>query len=728
MTAAEGSLLHLCALAGVAPSYRDPWSNEHPVSPETLRAILAAMGIGTATERDVAASIIELEHAQWRSLLPPVVTFVVGETASVPVTLADGAAERRLHWVIDLEAGERREGWVALDSLTVLAEWHDGRRRLVRLALPIAELLPMGYHRLAATVGEQTGDTTLIAAPARCYLPRELDQGGSAWGLTTQLYALRSARDWGIGDFGGLATLSIEVARRGGRTVGINPLHALFPAAPRHASPYSPSSRLFLNPLYIDVASVPDVTDDCLAAAGSDVASARATSLVDHEAVAARKRPVFERLYRDFAQRHLGAVPSARGEEFRRFQRDGGRTLGAYAIFSALHEHMLARGESFCWRDWPVALREAGSPEVARFAAEHRAHVELQEYLQWEAERQLADAARVGAEAGLTLGLYRDLAVGVDPNGAEAWADPMMTVTGASVGAPPDMLNLKGQDWGLAPVSPVALGRAGYAPFIAALRANMNHAGILRIDHVMALQHLYWVPRGASAVEGAYVSYPLADLRRILALESWRRHCAVIGEDLGTVPAGFREAMAESAVLSYRVLVFERNHDGGFLSPERYPALATASFSTHDIATLRGFWLGRDIDWRRTLDLYPNAEAAEEDRQERRRTRRRLLEALIRAAALPPEAAARLLPDDDDPVYAPELAEAVYRFLGHSPARLVLLPIEDALGETEQANLPGTIAGHPNWQRKLSLALEEIAGNAAFGRVASALDEARQEL
>jgi 4-alpha-glucanotransferase len=256
----------------------------------------------------------------------------------------------------------------------------------------------------------------------------------------------------------------------------------------------------------------------------------------------------------------------------------------------------------------------------------------------------------------------------------------------------------------------------------------MNHAGILRIDHVMALQHLYWVPRGASAVEGAYVSYPLADLRRILALESWRRHCAVIGEDLGTVPAGFREAMAESAVLSYRVLVFERNHDGGFLSPECYPALATASFSTHDIATLRGFWLGRDIDWRRTLDLYPNAEAAEVDRQERRRTRRRLLEALIRAAALPPEAAARLLPDDDDPVYAPELAEAVYRFLGHSPARLVLLPIEDALGESEQANLPGTIAGHPNWQRKLSLALEEIAGNAAFARIASALDEARQEL
>jgi 4-alpha-glucanotransferase len=726
MSPEETSLLRLSALAGVAPSYADAWGNERRVSPETLRSLLAAMGFEVASERQVAAGIAELEGAAWQTLLPRVVTLVVGEMASVPVTLEDAGNNRSLHWAIDLEAGERLEGSAALDALTELGEWRDSRRRLVRKALPIASVLPPGYHRLTATVGEQAGETTLIAAPARCYLPSALDEGGSGWGLTTQLYALRSGRNWGIGDFGDLAALSVEVARRGGRSVGVNPLHALFPAEPRHVSPYSPSSRLFLNALYIDVAAVPDVTDDCLAAAAGAAAAARGTLLVDHEAVAMLKRPVFERLHKRFAEHHLGSGPSARGEAFRRFQRDGGRMLGTFATFTALHEHMLAKGESFCWRDWAAPLRDAGSPEVARFAAEHRSRVELQEYLQWEADRQLGAAAGAGAAAGLTLGLYRDLAVGVDPNGAEAWGDPAMMITGASLGAPPDDYNLKGQDWGLAPVSPVALGRAAYAPFIAALRANMAHAGILRIDHVMALRQLYWVPRGASAADGAYVSYPLPDLRRILALESWRQRCAVIGEDLGTVPEGFREAMAQSAVLSYRLLLFERNHDGGFRLPEHYPALATAAFSTHDIATLAGYWLGRDLDWRRALDLYPSAEISEADRQERARTRRRLLEALIAVGALPPEAAARLLPRDDQPVYAAELAEAVYRFLGRSRSRLVLLQIEDALGELEQANLPGTVAVHPNWRRKLSLGLEEIAGDEGFGRVASALDQARK--
>ena len=736
MTATDRSLLRLARLAGVAPSYRDAWNKPRRVSPETLRMILAAMGFAVATPGDIAAAITDLEAMEWRTLLPPVVTALSDTPVTVPITAEEGQGS--VSWTITLESGERREGAGALDTMEVLAEKRERKRRLRRLALPLGAGLPPGYHRLAVTVGAASAETVLIVAPPHCHLPPELDEGGRAWGATVQLYALRSVRNWGMGDFTDLATLAAGVAQRGARTLGINPLHALFPAEPRHISPYSPSSRLFLNPLYLDTEAVPDFVHSTAAQARvaapkveTMLAAARDSELVDYEKIALLKWPVFEELHRAFAQRHLGpekdGALSERGADFRRFQREGGGALAAYATFTALHEHMMRESGSFCWQDWPAPLRDSASPEVARFAVEHRPRIELHQYLQWEAERQLGDAARAAEAAGLSIGLYRDLAVGVDPNGAEAWADPSMMVTGASVGAPPDALNLKGQDWGLAPVNPVVLRRQAYAPFIAALRANMRHAGVLRIDHVMALMHLYWVPRGASPAEGAYVDYPFDDLRRILALESQRQSCAVIGEDLGTVPAGFREAMRETRVLSYRLVLFERGRGGRFLPPEDYPELATASFSTHDLATLRGFWLGRDLEWRKLLDLYPSADMAEKDRQERRRDRRRLLDALIQAGTLAPEAAKRLLPNDDEPVFEPELAEAVHRFLGRTKSRLTLMQVEDAVGELEQANLPGTVYEHPNWRRKLSLALDQMLHDPLFLRITAAIAEARQE-
>jgi 4-alpha-glucanotransferase len=279
----------------------------------------------------------------------------------------------------------------------------------------------------------------------------------------------------------------------------------------------------------------------------------------------------------------------------------------------------------------------------------------------------------------------------------------------------------------LAPINPVALRRQAYAPFVDALRANMRHAGVLRIDHVMALKHLYWVPRGATPAAGAYVAYPFDDLRHILALESRRHGCAVIGEDLGTVPAGFRETMQEAQVLSYRVLLFERDAAGGFAAPGTYPPLAAASFSTHDIATLQGFWLGRDLEWRRSLHLYPDEAAPAADTEERRQDRRRLLDALIAAGLLDRAEADRLLPEPDAPVWRPSLATAVHRFLGRTASRLVLLQMEDALGEVEQANLPGTVDEHPNWRRKLGLALEALAGDAMFRDQTAAVAAGRAE-
>jgi 4-alpha-glucanotransferase len=726
MAATDRGLLRLARAAGVATSYRDAWNRVCRVTPATLRTILGAMGFAAATPEEAKESASRVEAEAWRALLMPVVTTLADESAAIPLTLA-ASESRRLAWELHLEHGERRAGEARTEALDVL----EGKGRRQRRALALGADLPPGYHRLAVMLGEARAETVLIVAPRRCHLPAEMADG-RVWAISAQLHALRSSRNWGIGDFGNLATLAAAAGERGARVLGLNPLHALFPGEPRHISPYSPSSRLFLNPLYLDIPATPDFAQSTTAqacaaapAAANSLALARASELIDYERVAALKRPIFAELYRSFRERELGAEPGERGRDFRRFQEAGGPALRIFATFTALHEHMLSEGGGFSWQDWPVPLRDARSPAVARFVAEHGERVELHEYLQWEADRQLAGAARAGAAAGLSVGFYRDLAVGVDPAGADAWADPAMAATGAGVGAPPDLLNLKGQDWGLTPVHPGALRDSAYAPFIAALRANMRHAGALRIDHVMALKHLYWIPRGAPPAQGTYVAYPFEDLRRIVALESQRQRCAVIGEDLGTVPAGFREAMAESGILSYRLMLFERDGKGGFLPPSRYPALATASFSTHDLPTLKGFWLGRDLAWRRDLDLYPTPAMATQDREERRRDRRRLLAALIAAKLLSDAAAARLLPDDDEPIYEPQLVLAVHRFLGLARSSLALMQIEDAVGELEQANLPGTVHEHPNWRRKLSLSLDQILNDPLFRRLTEALDTAR---
>jgi len=371
-------------------------------------------------------------------------------------------------------------------------------------------------------------------------------------------------------------------------------------------------------------------------------------------------------------------------------------------------------------------MRNPRSPEVAEFAAAHRDRVEFFQFLQWQADHQLAAAAAAGRESGLSIGLYRDLAVGADPNGAEAWADQELVAPRASIGAPPDALSRAGQNWGLAPINPQVLRRQGFAPFVACLRANMQYAGILRIDHVMSLNRLYWIPNGMEATDGCYVRYPFDDLLRLVALESCRQGCAVVGEDLGTVPQGFRETMRAANLLSYRVLVFERRQGGDFAPPAEYPPLAAASAATHDLATLEGFWLGRDIAWRRRLGLYPDAQAELAEMAERRRDRRLLLQALAGEGLLAPKDFGKFLSDSDEPTYAPELGDAIQRYLARSRARLMLVQLEDVVGESEQANLPGTIDGHPNWRRRLGRTLEEIIDGPELCRIAALVEEARR--
>ena len=718
----RAALVRLANRLGIEANFTDALGQSHQVSHETLLALIGAFGLPA----DPSAALRALEEEERAAPLElGAVHLVHAESASPTLTLRPPPGCTEVLWRCRLEAGLERFGRIKISSAV------EGES----VALPLPTRLPLGYHQLELEARRVRTKLSLIVAPANCYLPDAVGPGARSWGLTCQFYGLRSENNWGIGDFSDLARLAGLAGSRGAATLGINPLHALFVAEPLHIGPYSPSSRTWLNYLYIDPTAVPGFAEDETVRAlmggqwfGATHYAACSAELIDYGAVAACKRAVLEALFRRFCSGELADTGAARnrlGKTFRDFQQRGGRALADFAIFEALHEHYTTQRREFSWRQWPLPMRNPRSREVAEFAAARGDRVEFFQFLQWEADRQLAAAARAGRHQGLSVGLYRDLAVGANPNGAEAWADQELVAPGASIGAPPDALSRAGQNWGLAPINPLALRRQGYAPFIASLRANMRHAGILRIDHVMSLNRLYWIPSGTKSNVGSYVNYPLADLLRILALESHRQACAVIGEDLGTVPHGFRKTIRAANVLSYRVLVFERRRDGGFVPPGDYPSLAAATEATHDIATLKGFWLGRDLEWRRRLNVYPNAAAAAAEATERRSDRRLLLEALLREGLLAAEDVGQFLPEDGEPVYSTKLADAILSYLARSRARLMLVQLEDVVGESEQANLPGTTDAHPNWRRRMPLRLEDIAVGADLQRVAAVTMEGR---
>ena len=728
IVAAPADRLHeLADRLGLLRQYVSAAGDTRHVSDESLRALSAALGFAAQSDADAERSLDELAKGRGRPL-DPVIVVIEGR----PLDTAWRASkhDQQVAWRLVEENGAVREGMAPVHVVRAV----DAPSGDARLRLPL-DGVAIGYHRLDASCGDNAGSTTLIVVPPRAYLPEEWGRDARRdWAITAQLYSLRSSRNWGIGDFSDLGVLADRAAGFGASAIGLNPLHALFPANPRHLSPYSPSSRAFLNPIYIDVESVPEwvLCDDARAIADEDgfanaLQAARDSEFVDYEAVWRLKGRMLLALYRALCTERSRQPGSDRAVAFEAFKQAGGDALKRFATFEALQQHFLERGAGLSWRGWPSAYRDAGSTEVAAFAAEHADAVELSQYLQWEADRQLGLQADAMRRAGMTTGLYRDVAVGVDPNGAEAWGDQSLLVAGAAVGAPPDVYNPNGQDWGLTPFNPIALQRRAFAPFIAAIRASMRHAGAIRIDHVIGLKRLYWVPIGMTADAGGYIAYPFDELMGIVALESWRHRCFVVGEDLGTVPEGFREDAERLALLSYRVLMFEREGgDGAFLPPTAYPELAAAAVSTHDLPTLVGLFTGRDLEWRRDLGLYPSPQGAEREIAFRQATRAALLEALAAHGGLSPQAVKDLA--GGQPLTSSaraELLQAAHRFLAAAPSRLLLVQLEDLAGEVEQMNLPGTVDAHPNWRRKLRPTLEELFADAVVIRIATSVQETR---
>ena len=524
------------------------------------------------------------------------------------------------------------------------------------------------------------------------YQPELLAKGGRVWGFMVQLYGMRSQRNWGVGDFGDLRALVELAAGLGAGVVGVNPLHAAY------VSPYSPSSRHALNTVYLDIEAIPEFAR-CGEAQRLTQSRAflarllrlRKAELVDYDGARAAKHEVLELLYGCFRK------DRARRRRFAEWQATSSKELRDYALYQAMREELGSGG----WQSWPKQYRDPASPSVRRFAERKKERVEFHAYLQWNARQQLDLAQRRAQELGMPVGLYFDLALGADRGGAEVWSDRAAYAIAASIGAPPDEFNPRGQDWGLPPYSPRALRAAGYRPFVELLRANMPQGGALRLDHVMALARLYWIPAGHKPDRGGYVHYPLEDLLGLLAQESRRNRCMVIGEDLGTVTGGLRQALNDAGVLSYRPLFFEKGADGGFSPPEAYPREALTCVSTHDLPTWRGFWAGHDLELREQFGLTVDPK---KEREQREAEKERLERALERQGF-------------------DTSAAGAHAFLARTPSKLLMVQPEDVFELVEQANLPGTVDQHPNWRRKLPVSLERWKSDSRVQRLAAAMAE-----
>ena len=700
---------------GIEPGYHDVWGNWHAASEETLRTLLAAMGIDASDEERTGAALTTAERQQWTRVVPPITVLRRAQLAQgVRIQLEEASLARPLAWRLVQESGEIEERAFTPVKLVQLEQHGQDGLRIHAFLLPLPAELPDGYHRLAILEGDTLlGEGVLAVVPEKCFLPALIADGGRVWGITVQLYALRSARNAGIGNFTDLRKCADNWGARGAGIVGVNPLHALSLRDPGAASPYSPSSRLFLNPLYIDIESVPDFLElaeddpDLIARWRTRTAQLRAAPEVDYAGVAAAKREMFDALYGNFRKRHLSAA-TPRGRAFAQFREARGGPLRRHALHEALAEF-----HGGTWRQWPEEHRDPGSEAVRRFVTEQAERVALHEYLQWQADQQLAAAQARCGELGMAVGLYADLAISIGPDGSEAWANQRLYALGVAVGAPPDEFNRAGQDWGLPPLVPQRLRDAAYAPFIATLRANMARAGALRIDHVMGLMRLYWVPAGMTADRGAYVGYPVDDLLGIVALESHRQRCLVIGEDLGTVPPELVTKLADADVLSYRVLLFERQ-DGRFKSPHEYPRRALVAWSTHDLPTFAGWWSEKDVATREQLGIF-KPEDVQRERSDREGGRAALVAAFASENLLDPATS----PARGDPPEA--VFDAMHEFLARTPSAVMVVQMEDVLGEADQANLPGTVDQHPNWRRKLPLPLEDWRSDPRIRRVAKRL-------
>jgi 4-alpha-glucanotransferase len=707
MTGLPASLVELADRYGVATEFED-WTGTHvTVAEATLVAVLAALGVRADSEADRAAALTAHEREYWQRPLPPIVLGRSGAHASFWVHVRHGDA---VEVELRLEDGPVRTDLRQLENNRAPFALDDHLIGEATFQLPAD--LPLGYHRLHVRAGAEDAETPVVISPATLGLPARLGTRRS-WGLATQLYSVRSRGSWGIGDLTDLTDLAVwSATAHGAGFILVNPLHAAAPAAPMEPSPYLPTSRRYVNPLYVRVEAIPEYAlmrhRGRVRKARADVAArAERSSLIDRDTAWRAKRAALEKVYEVewSAGRQLAYAAYCARE---------GESLDAFAAWCALAER---HGNN--WHRWPAELQHPAGPAVAEFAAANPTAVDFHRWLQFVLAEQLTLAQATALQAGMDLGIMADLAVGVDPDGADAWAMQDVLALGVTAGAPPDEFNQLGQDWSQPPWRPDQLVAQAYAPFRAMVNAVLRHAGGVRIDHIIGLFRLWWIPRGASPTEGTYVRYDHEAMIGIVALEAHRADAVVVGEDLGTVEPWVRDYLRERGVFGTSILWFELDRDGTGgerprpLPAERWREYCLSSVTTHDLPPTAGYLAGEHVRLREELGLLtrPPDEELAEDRAQQAAWR-----AELQRVGLLAEGA-----DVEDTVLA------LHRYLGRTPSKLLALSLVDAVGDLRTQNQPGTSDEYPNWRIPLSgpdgrpVLLEHVFTDPRAARLAEAM-------
>jgi 4-alpha-glucanotransferase len=708
----EEALKRACGLWGVQEEYWDIWGQRHIAAPEVQRKVLSSLGVPAGTRESLNEAIEERAWQEWSSVVAPtIVTDVLEGRISIqtPHGLGDGRVRGEFIW----ESSESHQFDYPVSELEVAGRGEVRGQMFDRLLLPLPQTAPLGYHTLRISIdGGAIEESRVILCPGRAFISEVLARDGKAAGIAISLYGLRSERNWGCGDFTDLKAFSTWVANDvGAAFVALNPLHSIPNRQPYNTSPYLPNCSFYRNTLYLDIERIEDIRQSKAAQAflaspkvRARIQALRDSEYVEYEEVYALKLRFLKLAFRTFLKQYREQTP--RAQRFAEYIRSEGELLDHFALYCALDETIHKRDRNiWIWPDWPAEFKDINSPESAQFARAHWRLILFYKYAQWQLDLQLAEAQQHARDAGLSIGLYLDLALATDRCGSDLWAHGSFYVAGCRVGSPPDGFAPKGQDWAFPPPNSIRHHEDGYRMFAESIRKNCRHGGALRIDHVMRFFRLFWIPEGLEATEGVYVRDFADDLVRILTLESVRNKVIVIGEDLGTVEPYIREALKKSGVLSYRLLYFEKQKDESFKLPTQYPRQALVSVSTHDLPTLAGFWLGRDIDARKAAGVLGDDEAYQRQLRERQVEKQRLLDVFFELALLPETFPKQAI---DAPEFTGELHNAAVGFLALTPSMLMVLNQEDLFKEEKQQNLPGTTEQYPNWRNKMRYTLEEL--------------------
>jgi 4-alpha-glucanotransferase len=724
-------IARLAGLKGVEPEYKDNWGHLHATSTEVQRQILSAMGYRLGSLEEIEAEILEEELQNWKKVTNPLLIFSIDARPKELVfqlPVKNGMASDRLPADLQIqirikkESGDLKVLSFPSDRLLFRERTKIGGDTYLRGSLPFAQRMPLGYHTIFFSLSqagrhyEQT--IRVIVCPNRAYLPSGIRGKGKKAGVSFSLATLRSKDNWGIGDLGDLKELvrwtilflHVDV-------IGLLPLHALFNREPHHISPYYPSSRFYRNPIYLNIPEIEEF-DHCpearknLAAPETQnlIKQFRASEIVQFERVYELKRKILKLLFQTFCKNHRKRIgqETPRQKQFLSYVEGEGDLLDRYALYCVLEDHFRKEAPALkYWGQWPLPFRYPESMEVKSFRKEYAREVLFYKYLQWQLEMQLSEVQELARSLGAEIGLYHDLALGIDPWGADSWAWEDFTIPGFRVGAPPDAFSPEGQDWGFYPANQKKTRENGYRFFTREIRKNSLPGGALRIDHIMKYARLFWILEGHPPDNGVYVKYPLKEYLKVLALESIRNKTLIIGEDLGTIPETFRWTLEEYGIFSYRLFYFEKDEAGNFKPPNTLPELSLASISTHDLPPLKAFWSVTDLILRKNLGLFPDEAQFRQSLADRMMDKKRMIENLRQYGFLSEEEALELR-SQVEPRLTEELHRAVMAYLVSTRAKLAVLSLEDLLGEGDQLNLPGTTIEYPNWSRKMRFSLEEL--------------------